>query len=150
MPPKRVVMSLSYTSTFVRYKRRGGTVVPVRVTKQWVAPPAARVPQGYDPELDRPKMGTKRFVAVRVTEVPWRQLTDRDRDTVHEGEAEAWCSSQRVESRERLQTLLVAGTEDQPVLQEAGFDQCWLPLGQSPFVGDQHGWTIDNGNGWAL
>lgn len=128
---------MSY-SQFVRYERRGDRVVPVRVTKQWVTSEV--------PSMDRRKepKAVRKFVTVRVTELDPRRLTDREQAP------EAWVSSDRVETRERLMTLWQRGDEAcEPIVREAGYDQHWLPLGQAPFVGDQHGWTLDNGNGWV-
>lgn len=109
---------LSYTSTFVRYERRGGALVPVRVTKQWVN------------REERGGKSSRKFLVTRVTEVPWRQLTDREPALDAAGKPVAWASSARVETRERLQTLWQRGDEAcEPIVREAGYDQCWLPLG---------------------
>jgi hypothetical protein len=50
-----------YQSSFVRYERRGATVVPVRVTKQWIVSPVT---------------GERAFRVVRLTEVGWPRRPD--------------------------------------------------------------------------
>lgn len=103
---------MEYTATFVRYERTGNRVVPVRVTKSWVTA-----------EGMRGQLKTKAFKATRVTEL--RRMPNGDREQA----PEAWESSRRVESRERLMTLMQRDTEE-PMLQEAGYDQYTLPLGR--------------------
>jgi hypothetical protein len=79
-----------YQSTFVRYERRGDRVVPVRVTKQWVSFEKKPIDNRKEPEV------TRRFTCSRIQEVRWTKLTDREQAP------EAWVSSSRVESRERI------------------------------------------------
>lgn len=105
---------MEYSSTFVRYERKGDRVVPVRVTKQWVTA-----------EGMRGQLKAKVFKAVRVTEL--RRMPNAGREQA----PEAWESSRRVESRERLMTLMQRDT-DEPMLQEAGYDQYTLPMGNAP------------------
>lgn len=125
-----------YQSTFVRYERRGDKVVPVRVTKQWVS--------------QESKAGTERrtFKTVRVTEL--RRMPVNEPDPELPQAPKGWQSSDRVDSRERLMGLCQKGTEE-PMLQEAGYDQRWLPLGTAADVPlSAHRWTLDNGNGWLV
>ncbi len=123
---------MQYSSTFVQYERRGGTLVPVRVTKQWVS------------REDRRGQVSRAFQVTRITEVPWRQLTDRERAP------EPWVSSSRVEGRDRLLILSERGVKDgEPLVREAGYDQYWLPYSvpANPTAA-QAAWSLDNGNGW--
>lgn len=46
-------MDLAYHNTHVTYERKGDTLTPVRIRKEWV---------------------DKRFVAVRITELPWSDV----------------------------------------------------------------------------
>lgn len=129
-------------SQYVRYERRGDRVVPVRVMKQWVTNEVAQHDNRKAPKAVR------KFMAVRVSELRMGRMP-REEALDAEGKPVAWQSSSRVESRERLTTLWQRGDEAcEPVVREAGYDQHWLPLGTPPFVGDAHGWTLDNGNGW--
>ena len=126
-------------SQYIRYERRDGRVVPVRVIKQWVTREVPSLDKRKEPTVQR------KFITVRVTELRMRGIGDLEQAP------EPWCSfPDRVESRERLMTLWQKGDEAcEPLVREAGFDQRWLPLGQAPFVGDAYGWSLDNGNGWA-
>ncbi len=119
------------SSTIVRYECRGPRLVPVRVTKQWVA---------FGPE-DKPVW---KFIPVRVTDTSVGRLWDRERTP------EPWCSSSRVETRERLMTLVQAGDENgEPLVREAGYSECWLPPGDlSNLTAAQVTQSLDNGNGW--
>ncbi len=125
-----------YSSTFVRYERRGDRVVPVRVTKAWVTF-AAREEE------------TRKFITTRVSELRRMPRNEPDRD---DPPTPAWESSHRVETRERLMTLLAKDApEGECLVREAGYDQCWLPYSvpASPTAA-QAGWTLENGNGWLL
>lgn len=102
---------MEYTSTFVRYERKGDRAVPVRVTKSWVTT------EGRGGQKQRA------FRVTRVSEL--RRIPNADREQA----PEPWCSSQRVESRERLMTLMQRDTNE-PMLQEAGYDQYTLPIGR--------------------
>lgn len=129
-----------YTSTFVRYERRGNRVQPVRVTKSWVSQEIKSMDGRKEPKLVR------KFMATSVTEVPMRKLTDR------EDAPEAWESFERVESRERLLTLWQRGDKDcEPVVREAGYDQRWLPLGSlEGLSAAQASWSLANSNGFDV
>jgi hypothetical protein len=122
-----------YQSSNVRYERTADRVVPVRVTKQWVT-------FGQEPKVQ------KKFIAVRVSvlrDFPPADYSDCPKE-------EPWTSSPaRVESRERLQTLLVKGDpEGEPVLREAGYDQRWLPCGDlSKLTAAQAAQTLENQGG---
>lgn len=131
-------MQQQYESTFVRYERRGDRIVPVRVTKAWVEPPEQRVAPGKQKVLKASTAAklARRFVAVRVTEL--RKWPSGDLEKA----PEAWESSKRVESRERLMGLLQRGTEE-PVLQEAGYDQYFLPMGNGPLSWAQANAPLD-------
>jgi hypothetical protein len=118
---------VSYQSTFVRYERREGRVVPVRVTKAWVEPPQAREAAPGKQKVLKGGLA-RRFMTVRVTEL--RRVPNDGREQA----PEAWTSwGERVESRERVMGLCQKGTED-PVLQEAGYDQYFLPVGTQPLT----------------
>lgn len=129
---------VGYESTFVRYERREGRVVPVRVTMAWVEPPEVRQ-QSAPGKQKVLKPGqvplARRFMAVRVTEL--RRMPAGEREQA----PEAWQSWERVESRERLMTLLDKSGE--PVLQEAGYDQRWLTLGNQPLTWSQANQPMD-------
>jgi hypothetical protein len=109
--------------------------VPVRVTKQWVS---------YEQRGNTP--AKSKFIPVRVSvlrDFPPPDYSDCPKE-------EPWTSSPvLVESRERLQTLLVKGDpEGEPVLREAGYDQRWLPLGDlSQLSAAQAAQTLDNQQG---
>lgn len=123
-----------YSSTFVRYERNGNKVTPVRVTKQWTSIEVPNRDSRKEPEV------RSRFKAVRVTQLGWHGF-DR-MPAADEPKAEPWQSSHRVESRERMLTLFAKDGE--PVLQEAGYDQCWLPLGDlSQLTAAQEAQTLD-------
>ncbi len=119
------------SATFIRYERRGARLAPVRVTKQWV-----NFGDKVKPDW--------RFIAVRATEVSLGRVWDRERTQ------EPWCSSSRVETRERLMTLAQVGEENgEPLVREAGYTEHWVPLGDlSCLTAAQAAWTLDNGNGW--
>ena len=124
-------------SQYIRYERRGDKLVPVRVTKQWVT---FEIPQ-----LDKrkPPRVVRKFIAVRSTALQMRGIGDLEQAP------EPWQSyPDRVETRERLLTEVV-DAEGEPLVRECGGDQRWLPLGRAPLVGDGHGWSLENGNGWA-
>lgn len=111
-----------YTSSYVRYERRGARVVPVRVTKQW-----------DEREGMRGNLKQKAFKAVRVTELKMRDVRG-DREQA----PEAWTSSPaRVETRERLLTLCVKYE-----LEEGGLPILTDPTaGPYLAIGDQSTWT---------
>jgi hypothetical protein len=118
-----------YQSQYVRYERRRDRVVPVRVIKQWTT-------------LD----GKEAFKVVRVTEVPITRLA-----ASRESAPEAWVSSNRVETRERVLTLWAKGDEQcEPIVKEAGYDQRWLPLGDlSNLTAAQAAQSLANNNGFG-
>lgn len=102
---------MEYSSTFVRYERRGNRVVPVRVTKQWVTA------EGLGGKLK-----AKVFSAVRVTEL--RGIPRGGREQA----PEAWSSyPERVESRERLLHMTVNYR-----LEEGGQDVVWAAGAHDP------------------
>lgn len=120
-----------YTSTFVRYERRGDRVIPVRVTKAWVEPPEQRSAPGKQKVLSA-KLA-RRFTTVRVTEL--RKFPNGD---VEHG-PEAWTSwAERVESRERMLTLdhhvksKTGGIIREPILFPAGAGEPTLEIGNAP------------------
>jgi hypothetical protein len=83
---------VEYTSSFVRYERRGNRVVPVRVTKSWVSA-----------EGLRGQLKARSFHATRVTELKMRDVRGG-----REEAPEAWSSwPERVESRARLLAMPV-------------------------------------------
>lgn len=87
-------------STYIRYERRGDKVTPVRVTKSWVSREVQNVDTRRAPKVVR------KFQATRVSQVPWRQLTDREVPRDDAGKAIAWSSGkENVETRERILTL---------------------------------------------
>lgn len=109
-------------STFIRYERSGDKVRAVRVTKQWVTREVPARDSRREPAVQ------SKFIAVRVSQVPMRQLKrepvlDEDGLSVPRSSG----GDARVESRERMMTLLAKDGE--PVLQEAGYSERWLPLG---------------------
>jgi hypothetical protein len=124
-----------YQSSHVRYERRGNRVTPVRVTKQWVT-------FGQEPKVQ------KKFITVRASVLrafPPADYSDCPRE-------EPWTSGDfgpGVESRERVLGLLVKGDpEGEPVLREAGYDQCWLPSGDlSKLTAAQAAQTLDGQQG---
>jgi len=121
-----------YQSEYVRYERKGDRVVPVRVVKQWVSRELPTNDSRREPVVKRV------FRTTRLSEVPWSRLTER------ESAPEPWVSSDRVETRERLQGLFTRGEQGEPVLQEAGFDQYFLPIGSEPLTLAQARQTLDN------
>lgn len=126
-----------YQSTYVRYERRGDRVVPVRVTKQWIHTEKKALDQRKEPTIVRA------FRTTRVTEL--RRMPVNEVDPAEPQAPKGWQSSDRVESRERMMGLF--DKDGEPVLQEAGYDQRWLPPGEpSP---SSWRWTLDNGNGWC-
>lgn len=124
--------TLAYTSTYIRYERRGDRVVPVRVTKSWVEPPELRAAPGKQKVL-KPTQAGRRFAATRVTEVKMRDVRGG-----REGSPEPWTSWDRQESRARLQGLVV---------------KYKLPEGGEPVlvpVGSGHGvLTLDDPSKWT-
>ncbi len=147
-----------YQSTIVKYERRGDTVVPVRVTNQWVS------------QESRDGKVNSKFTSVRVSELRRFPVNEPDPELPRA----VWPVSDRVETRERLMGLYIKGADflecqlcggcvierdharsacpgkvDEPLVREAGYNQAWLPQGSAPFVGDNYGWSLDNGNGWA-
>lgn len=112
---------MEYSSTFVRYERRGNRVVPVRVTKQWVTQ-----------EGMRGQLKAEVFSAVRVTELRGMPRGNREQAP------EAWSSyPEQVESRERVLGLvakyeLECGGE--PVLRCAGHSDPTLAMGSEPLT----------------
>lgn len=127
---------MEYTSSYVRYERRGQRVVPVRVTKAWVEPPEVREVPGKQKVLKQGQVAKVRsFHAVRVTELKMRDVRGG-----REEAPEAWSSwPERVESRARLLNLpvkykLAEGGE--PVLTPVGAGSPTLP------IGDATQWTM--------
>jgi hypothetical protein len=119
-----------YQSTFVRYERRGDRVVPVRVTKSWVT---------SEGRTGTP--GRRAFMTTRVSEL--RRMPKPD----HSEAPPEWPADERVETRERLMTLLAKDApEGECLVREAGYDRRWLPY--SAPCESAHRWTLDNGNGW--
>lgn len=134
-----------YTSTFVRYERRGTRVQPVRVTKSWVCQEVKALDGRKEPKLVR------KFIATSVTEVPMRKLGGREGAPADE----PWESYDRRETRERLLTLWQRGDEAcEPVVREAGYDQHWLPLDllgwthPERYTAAQAAWSLANSNGF--
>ena len=82
---------MQYSSTYVRWERRGDRAIPVRVTKSWVTA-----------EGLRGKLKARAFIPTRVTELRMRDVRG-DRETA----PEPWTSWDRVESRQRLLGLVV-------------------------------------------
>lgn len=118
--------ALGYTSTFIRYERRGARVVPVRVTKSWVEPPELRAAPGKQKVL-KPAQAGRSFHATRVTELKMRDVRGG-----REESPEPWTSWDRQESRERLLGLvtkykLPEGGE--PVLVPVGAGLATLEMG---------------------
>lgn len=127
-----------YQSTYVRYERRGDRVVPVRVTKSWVGFEVRQHDNRKEPKQVR------KFIATQLTE-----LRRFPRPDYSEGKPE-WPVTGRVETRERLLTLPERGVKDgEPLVREAGYDQCWLPYSvPAQPTAAQAAWTLENGNGW--
>lgn len=114
--------AVDYTSSFVRYERRGNRVIPVRVTKTWVTA-----------EGLRGKLKARSFHATRVTELKMRDVRG-GRETA----PEEWCSFHNRETRER-----VLGLVTKYKLAEGG-ERVLIPLGDGiPVlpIGDQSTWT---------
>lgn len=130
----------------MRYERRGNRVVPVRVTKRWVSTEKKALDQRKAPTVVR------KFHTVRVTELrKFPTPAEWDDDTNERYPRREWPANKvdRVESRERVMGLL--DKDGEPVLQEAGYDQRWLPYSvpANPTAA-QASWTLENGNGWVV
>lgn len=122
---------MDYSTTYVRYERRGTRVVPVRVTKQWVTA-----------EGMRGQLKARVFKAVRVTELKMRDVRG-DREAA----PEAWSSTpERVESRERLHGLVTKYTLEDgglPVAWCAGAGEPTLEMGDEPLTARQANQPMD-------
>jgi hypothetical protein len=106
----------------------------VRVTKSWVSL-ASR--EG--------KETARKFITTRVSELRRMPRNEVDR----EDPPAEWPVSDRVETRERIMTLLAKDAPDgECIVREAGYDQRWLPYSEP--CESAHRWTLENGNGWLV
>jgi len=118
-------------------------VVPVRITKSWVSTEVRGLDNRKEPKVVR------KFMVTRVSEGRMGRIRN-ERDP-EDPVAPPWQSSHRVETRERLMTLLERGQpEGECLVREAGYDQCWLPYAvpANPTAA-QAAWSLENGNGWV-